>query len=316
MDHTLLTRTTTELGPDGAVDSILEDLSNHSAYVGFEPSGSLHLGHLVVAQKMIDLQELGMDITILLADVHASLNQKGDLQDIQNIGSQMVDDLVAFGLDENETSFIFGSDFQFEQQFESDVRELSQNVSLNRARRAMAEIDSGQETVSTVLYPVMQAVDIHHLGVDIAVGGLEQRKVHMLARDALPSIGGQPPIFLHTPLIANLQDGGTKMSSSSGLTISTTDTEEEIRTLIGNTFCPPTVKQDGCKNPIFQIASYLLLPRLGELSVPQPDGPTRRVQTESELKTQINSGEIHPADLKTAVSDSIVDLFRTTELLT
>jgi len=53
----------------------------------------------------------------------------------------------------------------------------------------------------------MQALDIPYLGVDLAVGGMEQRKVHMLARDVLPSIDREPPTSLHTPLIADLGTG-------------------------------------------------------------------------------------------------------------
>jgi len=41
-------------------------------------------------------------------------------------------------------------------------------------------------TVSQMIYPIMQMVDIAKLGVDAAVGGIDQRKIHMLAREHSP----------------------------------------------------------------------------------------------------------------------------------
>ena len=40
---------------------------------------------------------------------------------------------------------------------------------------------------SQILYPLMQATDIHHLNADIAQLGMDQRKVNMLARNYFQS---------------------------------------------------------------------------------------------------------------------------------
>lgn len=304
----LLTRTTVEIGPNGAAEEILEDPESHSAYVGFEPSGDLHIGHLVVAQKMIDLQKLGIDVTILLADLHATLNDKGNLEEVQEMGEQMIEELVEFGLDEDQTDFVFGTDFQTDLDFQMDVQDLSQNVTLSRARRAMSEIGADQEKVSNVLYPVMQAVDIDHLDVDIAVGGMEQRKVHMLARDTLPTIGASKPMFIHTPLIEDLGGDDSKMSTSTGVSISTSDSPEQIRNAVDNSFCPPATEQDGKENPIIQIAEFLVFPRLDSLEVSRQDkfGGDVTFNGVDELKEAVDSGELHPDDLKSGVAESLI----------
>jgi len=105
----------------------------------------------------------------------------------------------------------------------------------------MAEITSGDSVkVSQAVYPPMQALDIPYLGVDLAVGGMEQRKVHMLARDVLPSIDREPPTSLHTPLIADLGTGRGKMSSSEGVTISMEDSREDIESKVNDAYCPRT----------------------------------------------------------------------------
>ena len=40
------------------------------AYVGFEPSGKVHLGHALTIKKMKTLQDAGFKITIFIANVH------------------------------------------------------------------------------------------------------------------------------------------------------------------------------------------------------------------------------------------------------
>jgi tyrosyl-tRNA synthetase len=51
----------------------------------------------------------------------------------------------------------------------------------------------------------MQVVDIAALKVDLAVGGIDQRNIHMLAREEMPKLGPLPPVCLHTPIISGLK---------------------------------------------------------------------------------------------------------------
>ena len=53
------------------------------AYTGYEPSGKVHLGHAITIMKLKQLQSLGFKIKILLADYHAFLNGKGQLDEIE-----------------------------------------------------------------------------------------------------------------------------------------------------------------------------------------------------------------------------------------
>ena len=51
-------------------------------YAGYEPSGEIHLGHLVTVNKLIDLKEAGFEVVVLLADLHAFLNRKGTMEQV------------------------------------------------------------------------------------------------------------------------------------------------------------------------------------------------------------------------------------------
>ena len=63
------------------LEELKEKIKNQdmTAYIGYEPSGKIHLGHAITVQKMLDLQKAGFKIKILLADLHAYLNDKFSL---------------------------------------------------------------------------------------------------------------------------------------------------------------------------------------------------------------------------------------------
>jgi tyrosyl-tRNA synthetase len=48
-----------------------------------EPNGPMHLGHFVTITKLLDLERAGFKVVILLADVHALLNRKGNEEEIK-----------------------------------------------------------------------------------------------------------------------------------------------------------------------------------------------------------------------------------------
>jgi hypothetical protein len=78
----------------------------------------------------------------------------------------------------------------------------------------MDEVSRNAEdpVVSQIIYPLMQTADIGYLNIDIAVGGIDQRKIHMLAREELHSMGFKSPVCVHTPILLGLD--ANKMSSS------------------------------------------------------------------------------------------------------
>ncbi len=296
--HSLITRNAEEVVTDEEVREIAEDTEGKRAYVGYEPSGVLHIGHMLTANKLIDLQDAGMDVVVLLADVHAFLNEKGTFDEIQETADRMKEQFVAFGLDEEKTEFVLGSDFQLDEEYTLDVHSLAVRVTLNRARRSMSEVAREEENpkVSQMWYPLMQAVDIARLDVDLAVGGIDQRKIHMLARDHLPDIGYDAPTALHTPILTSLEGGGEKMSSSEGDPIAMDDTREEIEDKILGAYCPPHLED----NPVAEIYRYHVFPRFETVVVERPEkyGGDLEYTSYDDFADDIESGELHPQDAK------------------
>lgn len=279
-----------------------------TAYIGFEPSGKIHLGHAITIKKMIDLENAGFKVKILLADLHAYLNGKGSLEDIKDISEYNMRCFRALGLSD-EAEFILGSSFQAQKEYTYKIYELALYTTLSRAKRSMAQItrDSKDHKVGEVIYPLMQVVDMMFLDADLAVGGMEQRKIHMLARENLPRIGFEAPVCIHTPLLHGT-DGSEKMSSSKENFIAIDDTPEDIKRKIKKSFCPSGQIED---NPILEIAENFIFKENNTLIIERPDKFGGNLElTQEELLDSYGKGELHPLDLKNAVGDALIKILK------
>lgn len=279
-----------------------------TAYIGFEPSGKIHLGHAITIQKMRDLQKAGFKIKILLADLHAYLNGKGSFEEIKTVSEYNMRCFRALGLNE-DTEFILGSSFQTREDYTYKVYELALYTTLSRAKRSMAQItrESKDHKVAEVIYPLMQVVDMQFLETDLAVGGMEQRKIHMLARENLPKMGFEPPVCIHTPLLHGT-DGSDKMSSSKENFIAIDDSPDEINKKIKKSYCP-SGQVDG--NPILEIAEHFIFPVNDVLVIERPPKFGGNLElSQEQLIDSYHKGELHPLDLKNAVARMLIEILK------
>jgi tyrosyl-tRNA synthetase len=301
--YSLVTRNTVEIVTGDELKAVLAQPVKR-VYAGYEPSGEIHLGHLVTINKLIDMRDAGFDVTVLLADLHAFLNRKGTMEEVRALADYNRRCFEAVGL--TGVDFVLGSDVQLNPEYQLRVLELSQQITLNRAKRSMDEVGRQMEhpTVSQMVYPIMQMVDIETLGVDAAVGGIDQRKIHMLARENLPAAGGRAPVCIHTPILNGLD--GKKMSSSSGNYISVADSEADIKKKIKKAFCPP----ETAENPILQLLQYHVFPRLSGITLRRPEkfGGDREFESYEEIEQAYNTGEVHPMDLKNAAANGLIEV--------
>ena len=293
----LIKRNVQEIVTEEELQELLKNKDSPVAYVGYEPSGKIHLGHVLTVNKLMDLQNAGFQIIVLLADVHAYLNQKGSLEEVRKTADYNRDCFIALGLDPQKTKFVYGSDFQLTPDYMLNVLKLTTTASLNRARRSMDEVGRKMDDpkVSQMVYPMMQAIDIALLGVDVAVGGIDQRKIHMLAREGLPALGFKSPLCIHTPILLGLD--GKKMSSSSDNFISVDDSEEEINQKMKKAFCPAG---EISENPMLELFRYHICPRYGEIIFERPEkyGGNLVCRGYDELISVFSEGTLHPMDLK------------------
>lgn len=303
----LIKRNVQEIVTEEELEELLKKKEAPRAYVGYEPSGKIHMGHVLTVNKLIDLQNAGFKITVLLADVHAYLNKKGTLEEVRKVADYNRRCFIALGLDEEKTDFVYGSDFQLGSEYMLNVLKLSQAVTLNRARRSMDEVGRAMDNpmVSQMVYPLMQAVDIAMLGVDVAVGGIDQRKIHMLARENLKILDFETPVCIHTPILLGLD--GTKMASSKDNFISVDDTEEDILKKFKKAFCK---MGDTEENPILALFRYHIFPRYERIVIERPEkfGGNLTYNSYSEMESAFAAEDLHPMDLKNSAAKYINEI--------
>ncbi len=292
------------------------------AYIGFEPSGIVHLGWKICTNKIKDFIDSGFEFIVLLADWHAYINDKlgGDLEKIKACGKYMEDCFAAMGVNRNKVKFVYASDYINSSDYWGLVIKTAKSISLSRAKRAMdimgRKSEEAEKDLSKLFYPTMQVSDIFYLDLDVAYGGMDQRRAHMLAREVAKKIGKKIPVAIHTPILTGLQSNGrmnpveAKMSKSKpDSMISIHDDNETIKRKIKKAFCPE--KQiDG--NPIIEMWRYIIFQEYSTVKIERADkfGGDIEINSYKDLENMFREGEIHPLDLKEATSRYINDILK------
>ena len=295
----LIKRNVIEIISEDELKKLLKSKKKPVIYCGYEPSGPLHLGHFVTILKLMDFEKAGFKVKILLADVHALLNRKGSEAEIKKEVEAWKKTIKAIGA---KAEVVLGSDFQFGKDYQIDIMRLAQKTTINRGIRSMQEIarDVEHATISQLLYPIMQASDIKALGADVALGGMEQRKVHMIAKD-MGDVLDYDFVAVHTPLITSLKGPGQKMSKSiKGSGVSVIDSEKEVEKIIKDAYCPEGIVED---NPILQIARLIIFPKIGSIKIKRSAkfGGNVGFKSYEKLEDVYIKKKLHPLDLKNAI---------------
>jgi len=289
------------------------------AYIGFEPSGTVHLGWKICTNKIKDFLECGFDFTVLLADWHAYINDKlgGDIEKIKLCGKYMEDCFASMGVDKNKVKFVYASDYVGDPKYWELVLRTSKATSVKRVKRAMdimgRDEDEAERDLSKLFYPAMQVSDIFYLDLDVAYGGMDQRHAHMLARDVSKKLGRKPPAAIHTPLLTGLQAGGGRMDpieikmskSKPDSMISIHDDPASVKKKLSKAFCPEKQVEG---NPILELCKFVIFPELKEemflIERPEKFGGNLEFNSYEDLENAFVSG-LHPLDLKNATASHV-----------
>ncbi len=299
----LIKRNTAEIINEKEIDSVLNK-KNLIVYCGYEPSGEIHLGHLVTITKLLDFQTVGIKPVILLADWHAWLNKKGDWDFLDKQVKIWEKGMKAAGL--KDAKFIKGTSFQREKSYIDDVMLMALDTTVNRGIRSMQVVarDIENAKISQIIYPLMQIEDIKALDVDFVCAGLDQRKIHALGIELFGKIGmKKKPVFVHTPIITSLKGPGSKMSSSDTLSfISIRDGFEDIKKKVAKAYCPEKIVKE---NPIIEIVKYIIFPRIESFDLKRDKkfGGDLSYDNYEEFEKDFEKGDLHPMDLKIAVAE-------------
>ncbi|HJK25662.1 MAG TPA: tyrosine--tRNA ligase, partial [Methanocorpusculum sp.] len=149
--YELVTRNTAEIVTEDELRQLLNKPTKR-VYTGYEPSGEIHLGHLVTINKLMDMKAAGFDVVVLIANLHAYLNRKGTFEQIKELAEYNKACIEACGLKGAE--FVLGTDVQLTPKYQTEVLTLCQEITLNRATRSMDEVGRAMDNpmVSQMVY--------------------------------------------------------------------------------------------------------------------------------------------------------------------
>ena len=306
---------TQEIVAEDELRQLLETNDKPGHYIGYEISGLLHVGSLVVAgYKINDLAKAGFKTHVFLADWHSVINNKlgGDWDAITRASKYYEE---AFKLACPNAEIVLGSELYHDNDdYWKDVVRFSKHVTIARATRCMQILGRSEKDaldVAQYFYPSMQAVDIKHIGADLAHAGMDQRKAHMLARDEFPKMGWKPPIALHHSLLPSLLkpvEGVGKMDSKMSKSKPDTgifvhDSFGEIKRKVNKAYCPA----EAGGNPVLALAKQIAFRQSETFEVERPEkfGGDVSFDSYAALEAAYLSGKLHAGDLKNAVAQSV-----------
>ncbi len=286
----------------------LKALDTAKGYCGFEPSGPLHIGTGLYWTNVLNIaQEAGIEMTVLLADWHAAVNDKfgGDLEKIRRNAEYMKEGFLSLGLNPN-VKFLHASELVANSDYWALLLRVAKALTISRIKRALPIMGRSEEDAdkdsSKLIYPMMQATDIFYMDLDVAFGGMDQRHVHMLARDIHKKVGKKGFVAIHSQLISSLK-GGNRMDPMNKMSKSKTDSaifihdsQEEISKKLRSAFCPEKTVEG---NPIIQIYRNVIFNFYNNgIQI----GERGEYHTYRDLERDFAEGKIHPSDLKESLS--------------
>lgn len=255
------------LNPEIIDDIILKEKRDLKVYWGTATTGKPHCGYFVSMVKIAELLAAGCHIKILLADLHAYLdNMKAPLELIEQRVKYyefIVKSLLkAVGVDITKLEFIQGSTYQCSQSYTMDRFKLEGITRISAAQKAGAEVvkQTADPFLGGIIYPLMQALDEQYLDVDAQLGGLDQRKIFTFALENLPRIGYKVRAHLMHSMVPGLGEAQKMSSSEPDSKIDLLDSADVVAKKLKKAVCvPKKIEGNGVvafvEHVIFRVAS-------------------------------------------------------------
>lgn len=260
--------------------------------LGVDPTApDLHLGHAVVLHKLRQFQDLGHQVILLIGDYTGLVGDPSGRkttrpvlseQEIKKNAETYTEQAFKI-LDKDRTVIDYNSRWFRELSF-LDVIRLCGKFTVSR----LLERDDFEQRFRSeqpiflheLLYPVMQAYDSVALQADVELGGTDQKFNLLAGRDLQQALGQEPQVIITMPLLEGT-DGVRKMSKSYGNYIGLTDDPFDM---FGKVMSIP----DELMLRYFELALFYSQEEI------------------EKLKQGLETGRLHPAELKRDLAEQIV----------
>jgi tyrosyl-tRNA synthetase len=317
----LITRNLEEVINLEKLEQKLEQSATVVIYWGVTPTKPPHLAYFLPLLKIRDFIQAGCVVKIFLADVHAYLEE--GFQTHSRIEERTIfyefiitEMLKRLGVNKHEYFFERGSNIQLGVAYTRDLLRFSTLVDICSAQEAASEI-IGKENISklsSLIYPLMQALDEIALEADAQLGGSDQRNIFTFS---LYHIGKPNNIFNHycsyliNPLIPSLS-GKSKMSCHEEQgRISFLDSNRSIKRKIQWATCDEKFS-DTSSNSILAILKFILFPIFDTIILQRAEnrGGNLFYNNFQSLEDDYINEKFTVSDLKNNTANYIIELIK------
>jgi tyrosyl-tRNA synthetase len=291
----LIKRGTTEILSEEELVKLFEENRPLKVKFGADPTApDIHLGHVVILNKLRQFQQLGHEIHFIIGDFTARIGDPSGRDMMRpplsekkiKENAKTYQQQVFKILDPKKTKIYFNSEWLNQLNF-SEVIKIAACTTVAR----MLERDEFETRfkkgnpigIHEFLYPLIQGYDSVVLKADIEIGGTDQKFNLLMGRELQKEYGQKPQVILTLPLLEGT-DGIKKMSKSYGNYVGITDPPYEM---FGKIMSIPD-------NLITKY--FYLLTSIEEEKV-------------KKMEEDLVTGKIHPRDTKAQLAYQIVKVF-------
>ena len=260
--------------------------------LGADPSRpDLHLGHAVVLQKMRDFQDLGHQAILIVGDFTAMIGDPSGrsktrpaltIEETRQNGQTYFDQATKI-LSSKRLKIVNNSEWLSPMNF-ADVIHLASKYTVSQmlerddfSKRFSAEIPI---SLHELLYPLVQAMDSVAIKSDVELGGTDQKFNLLVGRDLQRAHDQEPQVIITCPILTGT-DGTEKMSKSLDNYVALNDFPNDM---YGKTL---SISDESMETWFRLVLFY----------------PENEIEA---LRKGLESGEIHPRDLKRRLAREIV----------
>jgi tyrosyl-tRNA synthetase len=224
--------------PQGSLARLLSEGRPLRVKFGIDPTApDIHLGHVVVLEKLRQFQAAGHAVVLIIGDYTARVgdpsgrsSERPVLSDEQIDANAATFTEQAFKiLDRGRTEVRFNSEW-----LEMPSSELFAIAGRFTVARLLERDDftrrmAAGQPISTLelLYPILQGYDSVAIESDLELGGTDQRFNLLFARDVQESFGQAPQAVMTMPILPGT-DGKRRMSKSLGNYVGVTEEPAEM----------------------------------------------------------------------------------------
>ncbi len=193
------------------LENIIQD-RDIKIYWGTTVSSLPNINYLIPLVKLGHFIKHNCNVKILLADIHAYLNLKTTnfevLSHKTDIHEKILKKVLEYlNIDLEKVRFVQGTSYQLSSDYTLDVYRFNSVCKVSEVKTSAQDAVTKDEDpyMTSLLYPILQALDIEHLDCDVFFGDVNQKGICYITNKILDRLGYKQKTFFLDEIYLNLQ---------------------------------------------------------------------------------------------------------------